>query len=351
MVVQVALRRRRLECPVCGASVRARYDRRPVSSRWRHLDVGARRVEVRAELRRLCCPTHGVRTEAVPFARPGAGFTRDFEDLVAWLATKMDKSAIGRYARIDWDTVGRICERVVADGLDTDRFDGLVAIGVDEVSWRKNHHYLTLDLVFWGEWEPPSRIEHRWPPGGGNPRALHQPYWFRPAPGWRRQNTDPWVFGTQMLYSNCRQGIEPMRSLPPGSVICFGSTLNYEFVLDTVFVIASAQPWTPADTDQLDVDEAFKVCTAESITAGGSTCVSCGESKGTGCTERHDSFTLYRGATFEEQVHGMYSFVPALPVTGGDPPRFARPVIHLPDLIKPTVARVAIGLQTTTTGR
>jgi transposase len=156
VVVEVRLRRRRLECPVCGWSTSARYDRRPVASRWRHLDFGARRVELRAELRRLCCPRHGVRTEAVPFARPGAGFTGDFEDLVAWLATKMDKSAICRFARIDWDTVGRICERVVADGLDPSRFDGLVAIGVDEVSWKKNHHYLTLVCdhaarkVIWG---------------------------------------------------------------------------------------------------------------------------------------------------------------------------------------------------------
>jgi transposase len=77
---------------------------------------------------------HGVRTEAVPFARPGTGFTRDFEDLVAWLATKMDKTAICRYARIDWDTVGRIRQRVVADGLDASRFDGLAHIGVDELS-------------------------------------------------------------------------------------------------------------------------------------------------------------------------------------------------------------------------
>jgi transposase len=99
---------------------------------------------------------HGVRTEAVPFARPGAGFTRDFEDLVAWLATKMDKTAICRLARIDWDTVGRICQRVAAGGLDETRFDGLVGIGVDEVSWKRNHHYLTLvcdhaaKKVIWG---------------------------------------------------------------------------------------------------------------------------------------------------------------------------------------------------------
>ena len=156
MVVEVALRRRRLECPECGWSTRARYDRRHVASRWRHLDFGRRQVQVRAQLRRLCCPVHGVRTEAVPFARPGAGFTRDFEDLVAWLATKMDKTAICRYARIDWDTVGRICQRVAACGLDPTRFDGLVNIGVDEVSWKRNHHYLTLVCdhvarkVIWG---------------------------------------------------------------------------------------------------------------------------------------------------------------------------------------------------------
>jgi transposase len=156
VVVEVALRRRRLQCPECGFSTRARYDRRHVLSRWRHLDFGRWQVEVRAGLRRLCCPVHGVRTEAVPFARPGAGFTRDFEDLVAWLATKMDKTAIVRYARIDWDTVGRICERVVADGLDPARLDGLVHIGVDEVSWKRHHHYLTLvcdhaaKKVIWG---------------------------------------------------------------------------------------------------------------------------------------------------------------------------------------------------------
>jgi transposase len=38
VIVTVKLRRRRLECPVCGYSTRARYDSRPVDSRWQHLD-------------------------------------------------------------------------------------------------------------------------------------------------------------------------------------------------------------------------------------------------------------------------------------------------------------------------
>lgn len=145
VVVTVALRRRRLVCPLCGYQTAAAYEieRRDVS-RWRHLDLGTWRLEIRAELRRLRCPTHGVRVEAVPFARHGSGFTGDFEDLVAWLATKTDKTTITRLVRIDWETVGRICARVVADELDSSRLEGLFEIGVDEVSWRKHHNYLTL---------------------------------------------------------------------------------------------------------------------------------------------------------------------------------------------------------------
>jgi transposase len=144
MVVNVALRRLRLHCPLCDYHTRARYDRRPVLSWWRHLDFGRFRVEVRAGLRRLECPEHGVLVEAVPFARHRAGFTRDFEDVAAFLATKTDKTTISRFLRIDWDTIGRICERVVGDELDAERLDGLVNIGVDEISWKKHHKYLTL---------------------------------------------------------------------------------------------------------------------------------------------------------------------------------------------------------------
>ncbi|MQB02006.1 MAG: hypothetical protein GEU78_17380 [Actinobacteria bacterium] len=144
VVVTVALRRRRLVCPCCAYSTRARYDTRPVDSSWRHLDLGAWRLEVRAGLRRLACPTHGVRTEGVPFARTGSDFTADFEDLVGFLATTTDKTAVCRLVRIDWDTVGRIISRVMDTGLDPGRLEGLFQIGVDEVAWRKGHRYLTL---------------------------------------------------------------------------------------------------------------------------------------------------------------------------------------------------------------
>ncbi|MGH2859274.1 MAG: transposase [Solirubrobacteraceae bacterium] len=144
VVVEVALRRRRLVCPECAYSTAARKDIRPEDSVWRHLDLGVWRLEVHCRRRRLWCPVHGARTEGVPFARPRSAFTRDFECLVAWLATRTDKSTIKRMLRIDWDTVGRIIARVCDDELDPDRLNYLCDVGIDEVSWKRQHNYLTL---------------------------------------------------------------------------------------------------------------------------------------------------------------------------------------------------------------
>jgi transposase len=156
VVVGVALRRRRLQCPCCSYLTWHRESRQQHNSSWRHLDLGLWRLEVRCRLRRVRCPEHGVRVEGVPFARPGARFTRDFEDLVAWLATKTDQTATCRLTRIDWATVGRIIERVGSDAIDRDRLQDLFEISIDEVAWRKGHRYLTLvgdhrtGRVVWG---------------------------------------------------------------------------------------------------------------------------------------------------------------------------------------------------------
>lgn len=143
IVVTVRLRRRRRVCSRCGQTGRHLeiHDRR--LKRWRHLDLGATRCVIECELRLLRCPTCGVRMEPVPWARPGAHHTRDFEDLVAWLAQQMAASPICRLLRIGWDTVGRIVARVTADHLDERRLDGLIAIGVDEISYRRGQRYLT----------------------------------------------------------------------------------------------------------------------------------------------------------------------------------------------------------------
>jgi transposase len=143
--VVVGLRRGagRLVCPRCGCLGEASYDRR--RRRWRHLDLGGRRCFLVAELRRFPCPgCRRIVSEAVPWARPGARHTRAFDELVAWLAQQMAKSRLAELLRIGWLTIGRIIERVIAAQPLRARLEGLRRIGIDEVSYRRGHRYLTL---------------------------------------------------------------------------------------------------------------------------------------------------------------------------------------------------------------
>jgi transposase len=141
VIVTVRLRRRRRVCSRCGQLGGSIHDRR--IKRWRHLDLGANRCVIECELRRLWCRSCGAQLEAVPWARAGSSYTRDFEDVVAWLAQQMAKKPIAGLLRIAWDSVGKIVARVVADHLDERRLQGLVAIGVDEISYRRHHRFLT----------------------------------------------------------------------------------------------------------------------------------------------------------------------------------------------------------------
>jgi len=141
IVVGLHRRFRRLTCP-CGASTRGCYDRSV--RRWRHIDLAGTRVYLEAEIRRLRCPgCRRVRTECVPWARPGARHTRDFEDVVAWLAQRTDRTSVARLLRCSWEAVSAIVCRVVADSIDASRLYGLYRIGVDEICYR-HRTYLTL---------------------------------------------------------------------------------------------------------------------------------------------------------------------------------------------------------------
>ena len=141
MIVTVALRRKRPLCSGCGAGGLPIKDQRV--KRWRHLDVGGGRCWVECRLRRLYCPGCGDLPEMVEWARGGARYTRDFDDLTAWLAQQMNQTQLTKLMRIGWETVGNILARVVAEKLPAGRLDGLGLIGVDEVNYGADHKFLT----------------------------------------------------------------------------------------------------------------------------------------------------------------------------------------------------------------
>jgi len=101
---------------------------------WRALDLGTTVTMLEADSPRVQCPAHGVVVAAVPWARHGARFTRDFEDQVAWMATRSAQSTVATLFRVTWRSVAGICTRVVAAAeAGRDPFAHLERIGIDEI--------------------------------------------------------------------------------------------------------------------------------------------------------------------------------------------------------------------------
>jgi transposase len=142
--VTVFPRARRHRCPFpgCTYSTHAGYDSSVRT--WRAVSLGAWKVFLQARSIRLDCPQHGVLHERVAWAAPDSTFTLDFEEIVAWLAKQTNFTAITELMRISWETVANIVKRVVDRKLDDKRLDGLYHVGLDEVSYRKGHKYLTV---------------------------------------------------------------------------------------------------------------------------------------------------------------------------------------------------------------
>ena len=112
---------------------------------WRHLGIWGFEVVIQAPIRRFHCKTcNRTVTEEVAWARHGSSFTRPFENAVGLLAQRTDKTAVSELFGIAWVTVGSIAERLVDELLPASRLSSLRRIGVDEISFRKRHRYLTV---------------------------------------------------------------------------------------------------------------------------------------------------------------------------------------------------------------
>lgn len=107
--------------------------------------MGTVKVFLEAPMVRVRCRDHGVVSARVPWARHGSWFTRDFEDTIGWLATATSKTAVTKLMRVGWRAVGGIVERIQADiDSQVDRLDGVRRIGIDEISYKRGHKYLTV---------------------------------------------------------------------------------------------------------------------------------------------------------------------------------------------------------------
>jgi transposase len=130
-------------CGRCGRPVK-RTKGRTRRRFWRDLKIRHRSLVLAYAPRRIVCPDCGVRVEKVPWADRWARVTRSLSRAVAELARKTDLSTVAGHYGINWKTVATIIRRVVEWGLARRRKRTLRILGLDEVSRKKGHKYLTL---------------------------------------------------------------------------------------------------------------------------------------------------------------------------------------------------------------
>lgn len=132
-------------CGICGKRSK-HYDNGRGSRVWRCLDVGTSKTFIEATCPRVECAEHGVKTCTVPWANHSSRFTKNFEEMAAWLTVNTPKSTVAKFMRISWTTVGDICSRVYQNLSEQvpSGFDNLRNIGIDETSYKKGHKYLTV---------------------------------------------------------------------------------------------------------------------------------------------------------------------------------------------------------------
>ncbi len=95
-------------------------------------------------MRRVDCPACGVTVEKVPWAAGKNHLTTTHARFLATWARRMTWTDVARAFRTTWDSVFRAVQMAVEWGLAHRDLTNVRSIGVDEISLRKGHRYLTL---------------------------------------------------------------------------------------------------------------------------------------------------------------------------------------------------------------
>ena len=111
---------------------------------WRHLDFFEHEAYLVARVPRVRCGEHGVRQVALPWARPGSGFTLLFEALVMALAAQMPIRAVAELVGEHDTRLWRIVHHHVDEALEQQDLSGVCRIGVDETSFKRGQDYVTM---------------------------------------------------------------------------------------------------------------------------------------------------------------------------------------------------------------
>ena len=95
-------------------------------------------------MRRVDCPTCGVKVEKVPWCDGKNQLTTTYRWFLAGWAKRLSWKGVADAFGATWQNVFRSVKHAVSWGLAHRDLEGVASIGVDEVQWQRGHKYLTL---------------------------------------------------------------------------------------------------------------------------------------------------------------------------------------------------------------
>lgn len=145
LTLRVSLRARSNGRPICSGCGKQRpgYDHLPQRT-WEFVPFWQIVVLFVYALRRVDCPDCGVLVERVPWADGKCRQTRSYRWFLACWAKRLSWQEVAEVYHTSWDTVYRSVRFAVLWGLVHRQINDVAAIGVDEIQWKRGHHYLTV---------------------------------------------------------------------------------------------------------------------------------------------------------------------------------------------------------------
>jgi transposase len=134
----------RFPCPQPGCSQKSCRVHDTEDKTWRHLDFFQHKAFLHARTPRSDCPEHGVHLVAVPWARPGSGFTLLFEALLITFAKAMPVKAIAKHVREQDTRIWRVLQAFVGRERAKLNYSGVRRVGMDETAAARGQDYVSI---------------------------------------------------------------------------------------------------------------------------------------------------------------------------------------------------------------
>lgn len=143
--IEIDVRPRRNSKPVCsGCQQRGSTYDHLTERRFEFVPFWGFLVVLLYRMRRVACPTCGVKVEQVPWGCGKHQLTTAYMVFLAHWAKKLSWQETAQSFRTSWEKVCQAVEYVVQWGLAQRTLGPISAIGVDEIQYAKGHKYLTL---------------------------------------------------------------------------------------------------------------------------------------------------------------------------------------------------------------